>query len=320
MSTQKDTFPRINGDLFLTDAGIETDIMYKKGFELPNFSLFHLLNDPDATRAIVRYIEDLIHVALRQEVGMILCGIHYRASRDWGELLGYSQQGLAEMNHRGVELLNTLKQKYETTDSPMPVSGCIGPRGDAYKLNHTMSAEEAEEYHAEQLETLKAAGADLVSALTFNSTAEVIGIARAAESIGIPCVASFTLDHTGRLKTGQSLEEAVLETDDATNSSVAYYMINCTHPVDFEPALKAGSWAQRLNGIRPNASSLEKGTLCQLGHLEEGDPVELGQQMADVAKRFPHMSVWGGCCGTDHVHIEEICRTVKAARFQVRAA
>lgn len=320
MSAPKDTFPRINGDLFLTDAGIETDIMYKKGFELPHFSLFHLLNDPVATREITRYIEDLIRVALRNKVGMVLCGLHYRASRDWGELLGYSRESLADINRKCVDLLTALKQKYETADSPMPVSACIGPRGDAYKLNRTMSAEEAESYHAEQIATVHAAGADLVSALTFNSTDEVIGLVRAANSIGIPCVVSFTLDQAGRLKTGQSLRDAISETDDATNGSVAYYMINCTHPVDFEPALETGTWAQRLNGIRPNASSLEKGTLCQLGHLEEGDPVELGQQMSDVARRFPHMSVWGGCCGTDHTHIEEICRNVLAARKQSRAA
>lgn len=314
MNALKDSFPRINGDLFLTDAGIETYIMYKKGFELSNFSLFHLLNNPDATRAITDYIEDLINVSLRNKVGMILCGIHYRASRDWGELLGYSRESLADINREGIELLQALKQKHGTSDSPMFTSGCIGPRGDAYQLNRTMSIEEAEDYHGEQIATLKSAGADLVTALTFNSTAEVIGLTRAAKSVGIPCVVSFSLDETGRLKTGQSLEEAILETDEATGGSAAYYMVNCTHPIDFEPALEDGDWAQRLNGIRPNASSLEKGTLCQLGHLEEGDPVELGQQLGKVARRYPHMSVWGGCCGTDHVHIEEICRNVMAER------
>lgn len=320
MSALKDTFPRINGDLFLTDAGIETDIMYKKGFDLPNFSLFHLLNDPEATREITRYIENLIDVAIRNKVGIILCGIHYRASRDWGDLLGYSRESLADINRKGVDLLRGLKQKYETTDSPMLVSGCIGPRGDAYQLNRSMSADEAEDYHAEQIATLREAGADLVTALTFNSTPEAIGFARAAKSIGIPCVVSFTLDRTGRLSNAQSLKDAVLETDSATNASPAYYMINCTHPVDFEPSLETGDWAQRLNGFRPNASTLAKGTLCQLGHLEEGDPVELGQQMRDVSRRFPHISVWGGCCGTDHVHIEEICRNVSAERRQSAAA
>ncbi len=320
MSTLKDQFPRINGDLFLTDAGIETDIMYKKGIDLPHFALFHMLNDPNATREITLYIEDLINVALRNKVGIILCGLHYRASRDWGELLGYSRESLADINRKAVDLLRGLKQKHETADSPMPVSACIGPRGDAYELNRTMSVEEAEDYHAEQISILHAAGTDLITALTFNSTSEVIGLARAANSIGIPCVASFTLNEDGRLGTGQSLKDAIAETDEATNGSVAYYMINCTHPVDFQDALEAGNWAERLNGFRPNASSLEKGTLCQLGHLEEGDPAELGQQMGDIARRFPHISVWGGCCGTDHVHVNEICRTVLAARNQSRAA
>ena len=320
MTRCKDTFPRINGDLFLTDAGIETYIMYEKGFELPYFSLFHLLNDPKATQEITDYCRSLIDVALHQKVGMILCGIHYRASRDWGELLGYTPSSLADINRKGVDLLQALKRENETDDTPMVVSACIGPRGDAYKLNKAMSVDEAEDYHSEQISTLKSAGADLVTALTFNSTVEAIGLARAAETIGMPCVMSFTLDATGRLKTGQSLKEAIQETDAATGNSIGYYMINCTHPVDFQPALEPGDWALRLNGIRPNASSLEKGVLCQLGHLEEGDPVELGQQMGAIAKAMPHMSVWGGCCGTDAVHMDEICRNVLAARKQVDAA
>jgi S-methylmethionine-dependent homocysteine/selenocysteine methylase len=320
MNNSKDTFPRINGDLFLTDAGIETYIMYKKGFELPYFSLFHLLTDPKATQEITAYCRSLIDVALRHKVGMILCGIHYRASRDWGELLGYTPSSLADINRKGVELLRSLKREYETDDSPMVVSACIGPRGDAYQLNKTMNVDEAEDYHSEQIATLKSAGADLVTALTLNSTVEAIGLARAAKAIDMPCVMSFTLDQVGRLKTGQSLKEAIQETDTATEKSIAYYMINCTHPVDFQPALEPGDWRLRLNGIRPNASSLEKGVLCQLGHLEEGDPVELGQQMGAIAEDMPHMSVWGGCCGTDAAHMDEICRNVLAARKLVDAA
>ena len=73
-------------------------------------------------------------------------------------------------------------------------------------------------------------------------------------------------------------------------------------------------WIQRLLGFMPNAATLDKGTLCQLGHLEEGDPVELGEQMGDLARRYPHMTVWGGCCGTDARHISEICRNVSAVR------
>jgi methionine synthase I (cobalamin-dependent) len=64
----------------------------------------------------------------------------------------------------------------------------------------------------------------------------------------------------------------------------------------------------------PNAVAMDTLSLCKLGHLEEGDPEELGGQMADLAQRFPHIHVWGGCCGTDGRHIGEIARQVSARR------
>jgi len=53
---------------------------------------------------------------------------------------------------------------------------------------------------------------------------------------------------------------------------------------------------------------MEKIALCKLGHLEDGDPVELGCQLGDVARRFPNADILGGCCGTDERHMGEIAK------------
>jgi methionine synthase I (cobalamin-dependent) len=82
-------------------------------------------------------------------------------------------------------------------------------------------------------------------------------------------------------------------------------------PVEFQPALEPRTWFDRVRSLRPNAA---KTALCQLGHLEEGDPHELAEQMGDLAKRCPHIDIWGGCCGTWEKHLDEIARTVKMAR------
>jgi S-methylmethionine-dependent homocysteine/selenocysteine methylase len=306
---------------FLTEGGIETYMQYKKGHELKHFCLFDLLNDERAMADLRTYHVRLIEVALRHEVGAVLDGVHYRSSRDWGELLGYSPDALAEIVTRGIEFYRDLAREFETPDSPMPVSGVVGPRGDAYDIGRIMAADEAEDYHCEQIATMKAAGADFVTALTFSQVDEAIGVTRAAMAYDIPVVISFALSKDGHLKTGTPLGEAVAAVDRATGSGPAYYMVNCTHPVDFAPAFKApGPWIGRICGLRANASSLDHGTLCQLGRLEEGNPVELGLQMADMARRFPHINVWGGCCGTDHVHIDEIAKAVLPQRAAAMAA
>lgn len=312
-----DTVPQSGRQTYLTEGGIETYMQYKKGHELRHFCLFDLMNDDSAMADLRDYHVRLIEVALKHKVGAVLDGVHYRSSRDWGALLGYSTQALADIVISGIEFYKDLSRKYQTAESPMPVSGVVGPRGDAYDIGRIMGAAEAEDYHSEQIATMKAAGADFVTALTFSQVDEAIGVTRAATAHDIPIVVSFALNKNGHLKTGTPLSEAVEKVDRATGEGPRYYMVNCTHPVDFAPAFEApGSWVRRLCGLRANASSLDHGTLCQLGHLEEGNPVELGQQMANMAGRFPHINVWGGCCGTDYVHIDEIAKAVVPVRRQ----
>ncbi len=123
-----------------------------------------------------------------------------------------------------------------------------------------------------------------------------------------------------RLKSGPSVAEAIATIDAATDASPAFYMLNCSRPVEFMPALTAGDWIRRVRGFRPNASKMEKIALCQLGRLEEGDPSELGRMMGDLARRYPHMDIWGGCCGTGDVHLDVIARNVLRHRREFAEA
>jgi S-methylmethionine-dependent homocysteine/selenocysteine methylase len=240
-------------------------------------------------------------------------GLDYRASPDWGKLLGYSPAGLAEANLQSIELLRELASEYVSEIPDVLIQGLIGPRGDAYERNKTITENEAEDYHAVQLETLKKADVDLALAITFNNVPESIGVARAAAKIGVPLGISLTLDSSAKLNSGPGLAEAITAIDKETDQSPEFYLINCSHPLEYEPAIEPGDWINRVRGVRPNASKMEKLALCQLGHLEEGDPVELGELCGDLARRYPHMDVWGGCCGTWSRHLDEIARNVIVA-------
>jgi S-methylmethionine-dependent homocysteine/selenocysteine methylase len=244
-------------------------------------------------------------------------GLDYRASPDWGQLLGYSKDGLAEMQHRSIEFLRDVARPYDKQIASILFVGIVGPKGDAYSLNRTITPEESEDYHSVQLETLKAANVDLVWAATFNNVPEAVGLSRAASRIGLPLCISFTLDSSHRLKSGPTLKEAIQSVDAATgDDEPSCYGINCSHPLEFEPALEHGNWIERVRNIRPNAVMMEKISLCKLGHLEDGDPSELGEQMGALAKRYPHIDMWGGCCGTWDTHLKEIARNVSAANYK----
>jgi len=306
--------PQQSGKLMTTAGGFETWMQYVDGFKLRHFCAFELLNDARGLGCLRDYHRKVVEAATANGFGVINEGLHYRSSRDWGELIGFSREALLEINVRGIEFYRDFAREYAGPDTPMLVGGVVGPRGDAYNIGRLPDAAEAEDYHSEQIRIFREAGADHVTAMTFSSVDEAIGVARAAKSVGIPVVISLLLARGGRLKGGETLEEAITRVDSATDDAPAYYMINCTHPTEFEPALTAGKWISRLGGFMPNAVAMETLDLCKLGHLEDGDPVELGAQMGALAQRFPHINVWGGCCGTDGRHIGEITRQVREVR------
>ncbi len=316
-----DRFPaQQDGVLYLTEGGAETEIMYKHGFELPHFAMFPLLDNAQAVAEMEGMFRRYLDVAAKHGFAALMGGLDYRASADWGELLGYSREGLREMQLRAIQFLRDLARPYAGEIPQILISGVVGPRGDAYALNQTITAEEAEDYHSEQIETLKSAGVDLVWAATFNNIPEAVGVSRAAARIGVPFALSFTLDSTHHLRSGPSLKEAVESTDRlAGDDRPDFYGINCSHPIEMEPALKPGGWFERIRSIRPNAAIMEKVALCKLGHLEDGDPAELGGQLGDYARRFPHIDIWGGCCGTWDTHLDEIAQAVAAVRRETVA-
>ena len=120
-------------------------------------------------------------------------------------------------------------------------------------------------------------------------------------------VVSFTVETDGRLPTGQTLGDAIAAVDAATSACPAYYMINCAHPTHFAGMLaEAGARTNRLGGLRANASRCSHAELDEATELDDGDPVELGAQYRDLLRRFPQIRVLGGCCGTDHRHVEQI--------------
>lgn len=306
--------PQLKGQQMTCGGGIETWLQYVDGFKLRHFCLFELLDDKRGLTCLRDFQRKTVEAAVSNGIGVINEGLHYRASKDWGELIGYSGEALEEINIRGVEFYKEFVREYDSPHTPMIVGGAIGPRGDAYNVGHTMSAEESEEYHSAQVRTFKKAGVDQITALTLSSVDEAIGIARAADKADLPLVISFFVNQGGLLSGGETLRDAIVTIDKATNSTPAYYMVNCTHPTEFEPALTSGHWTERIGGFMPNAVAMDTLSLCKLGHLEDGNPEELGRQMAELAERFPHAHVWGGCCGTDGRHIGQIARQVGAVR------
>jgi S-methylmethionine-dependent homocysteine/selenocysteine methylase len=299
--------PQLSGGLFLTDGGIETTLIFHEGLALPYFAAFELLTHAEGYAALQKYFRTYADIARRYAVGCILESATWRASPDWGAKLGHSTPVLAELNRKAIALLQEMRDAYEQDNAPMVISGCIGPRGDGYNPAALMTEDDAERYHAMQAMTFRDTEADMLTAITMTYAAEAIGVTRAAQAADMPVVISFTVETDGRLPTGQTLQEAIEQVDEATGRGPAYYMINCAHPTHFVGTVSAGGlWLDRIRGLRANASTKSHAELDEAAELDDGNPVELGLQYRELKAKLPQLNVLGGCCGTDHRHVEEI--------------
>ena len=301
--------PQLDGRLWLTDGGIETTLIFSEGLELPDFAAFHLLKTAAGEAALRKYFRTYADLAQRLGTGLILESATWRASADWGRKLGYSPRDMHKANREAVGLLAGIRSEFP--EARTVISGCIGPRGDGYNPAQRMTERAAEDYHCEQIDVFADSPADLVTAITMNYVEEAIGIARAARKAGMPAVISFTVETDGRLPTGQPLPEAIEQVDAATLRHPSYYMINCAHPTHFAHLLDKKSVWKRVCGVRANASRKSHAELNEAPELDSGDPQELGGQYAALKRRLPQLNVMGGCCGTDHRHVEQMAAACK---------
>jgi homocysteine S-methyltransferase len=323
MSKYRNALPQMSGGLFLTDGGLETTLIFHDGIDLPLFASFDLLKSERGTAVIRDYYERYIAIAKRNGTGFVLEGATWRASPDWAEKLGYSRAQLADVNRAAVKLMAELRSMHESARTPMVISANIGPRGDGYKIDKAMTVAEAEDYHGWQVSVFRDTEADLISAFTINYAEEGIGVARACKRAGMPSVISFTVETDGKLPSGQTIRDAIEQTDRETGNAPAYYMLNCAHPTHFADALRKGeAWTARLRGLRANASTRSHAELDAAPDLDIGDPADLGRRYGVLCRQFGHFTVLGGCCGTDHRHIEQIslaCVPVDNGEVSVRA-
>lgn len=315
MSLYREALPQLGDQLFITDGGLETVMVFLEGIDLPEFAAYDLLRTQAGEARLLDYYRPYLAMAREHDVGLLLETPTWRANRDWGRKLGDDSDTLHKLNRRAVDLMAQLREELADHDRPVVISGQMGPRGDGYQPDHAMTAAEARDYHSGQVATFADTAVDMVSALTMNYVDEALGATRAAAAAGLPVCISFTVETDGRLPTGETLQHAIDTVDEATDEGPVYYQINCAHPTHFDAELHGDErWLARIRGIRGNASRMSHEELDNSETLDDGHPEEFGQELATLRARLPQLTVLGGCCGTDHRHIEQICRHARTGK------
>ncbi len=294
--------------IYLSDGGLETTLIFHQGIQLNHFASFELLKSESGKDALREYYIPYLDLALNRELHFIMESPTWRANSDWARLLGYDENELKEINREAIRLICDLVHEHVIPSERVLISGNMGPRGDGYKAENCMTAEEAMQYHLPQIECFDEESVDLITAMTLTYSDEAIGIVRAAQMHKLPVVISFTVETNGLLPNMESLKEAIQKTDAATETYVSHFMINCAHPDHFKHMLSQGEeWIRRIKGIRANASTLSHAELDGSETLDSGDKDLLADGYKKLQAILPELQVIGGCCGTDHSHMEALC-------------
>jgi S-methylmethionine-dependent homocysteine/selenocysteine methylase len=311
MARYRDSLPQLSGQFFLTDAGIETDIIFNRGVPIREFAAHTLLADEAGRKVLRDYFRGFLALAKEMNAGFQLDSQTWKAHMHWANNLRQSEEDLKKANQDAIAFIAELREEFKDNTQPIVLNALIGPRGDAYAPKEEVAAHEAEEYHSKQMSWLADTDVDMVSALTFTQSDEAIGAARAAKKYGLPIMVSFTVETDGKLPAGQPLGAAIKAVDRATDSYPAFYMVNCAHPTHFASVLDDESWTRRIRGLRCNASKMSHAELDEAEELDAGDPQELARDYATLTEKMPWINVLGGCCGSDLRHVRAIACKVR---------
>ncbi len=287
---------------FISDGGMETDLIFHEGAEMPLFASFVLLDTPEGREMLRRYALSYFDLAQTANRGFMAGTPTWRANSGWGGKLGLDDAGIRHVNRRAVAFAQDLRVNHPWRNNIL-IEGVLGPAGDGYAPEQLLTPPESSRLHSAQLEAFAEEGVDIASAFTITHPGEATGMLNRARELGLPFTLSFTVETDGCLPTGQDLDSALSEVEAATGGYALYYGINCAHPEHFSDKLPS-RWLNRIGIIRPNASRRSHAELDEAADLDDGDPREFGALCAEVVRRLPSLRVVGGCCGSDIRHIQ----------------
>jgi S-methylmethionine-dependent homocysteine/selenocysteine methylase len=104
--------PQLSGEIFVTDGGLETHMIFNEGQDLPNFSAFLLLDSEAGREKIREYYRAYIPIAQRAGKGFVFDTNTWRASADWGALVGYDTARLRQNNIDAVRFCREMQAEF----------------------------------------------------------------------------------------------------------------------------------------------------------------------------------------------------------------
>lgn len=246
---------------------------------------------------------EYMDIAHRYQLPFLATTPTRRANKERVYMAGYNESIIAD----NVDFLRTIK---ETANVNMYIGGLMGCKGDAYTGEKALNQEEAIAFHSWQASLFKSVGVDFLYAGIMPVLSEAIGMAVAMSDTDIPYIISFTIQRNGQLIDGHTINDAICYIDNHVSNKPVCYMTNCVHPdIVYEALSHKFNQTQmvknRFWGIQANTSRLSYKKLDGAKNLHTSSAVDLGKAILKLKSDY-HLKIFGGCCGTDSRHMEEI--------------
>lgn len=274
----------------------------------PHLDMAPLVYSEAGRNALAALWQGYMEVAKHHDLPFLATTPTRRTNR---ERIGRTQYGESIVN-ANVAFLRNIQRK---SNQEMYVGALVGCRGDAYTGTGCLPRQEALEFHRWETGLFAEAGVDFFYAALMPTLEEAAGMALAIRETGIPCVISFTIQGNGCLVDGTPIARAIETIDELTGQYPCCYMTNCVHPAIVcealrQPVNQCEAVRDRFLGIQANTARMPYSQLDGSRELITSDPQELARAI-EALSEICRLKIVGGCCGTDHRHMEAIAKILK---------
>ena len=200
---------------FVTDGGLETDLIFHHGVDLPEFAAFPLVEDETGREVLTRYYDGYADVAAKAGVGLMLDAPTWRANPDWAANVGYDATALDRVNRAAIEFMQGLGEQYrsELGLADVRVGGLHGPRGDGYIAGEDADPDEAADYHCDPGACGRGGWGRPGHGADHDRCGRGDRLRPRRSRRRLPAAVGFTVETDGRLPDGTSLRDAIARVD-----------------------------------------------------------------------------------------------------------
>lgn len=292
----------------LYDGPMETRIEYDTSIQLhKDVSIFRLIYQDVGREALSYLYQTDIEVAGGYDLPIILNAPTWRASFTHIECAGYKdKQDVEIINQDCIQFVKEIRKKYP--NNKIFITAPIGPELTDYKTNPKLTVDKAASYHQLQAKAVAKTGVDIISIAAMPGMIEAIGCAKAVAETNLPYSVGVVLNKDGSLLDGNTFKDLIHRIDETVSPVPNFYVISCTHPANVTRALSDNDPAYlRILGIKANGSNKSVKELLDVDHPIADEPEIFADELIALGKQY-HFKIFGGCCGTDHRHLEALAR------------